>query len=251
MTAPRPLLLALAVLLGGPNLASAQSADVVRPGSPALRGKAPAVGSDTTDDFVLEGGARRPGGGTIRSIGRVSLRGEPAYVIDTRTWGAGGDTTVTSMTIRGTDLSLLSQRLHARTDSASLIVVQDRLTAWSVLPGASPVLLDLTLDHPVFGIESQLPWLLPLLPFHEGYRAAVPHFSPWTGGEKWDSITVVGSEPVTVNGRTFDCWKLDTGHVGPPGYRMYRWVDQRTRRILQSVLRGAAPGTEYWSVRRP
>jgi hypothetical protein len=119
-----------------------------------------------------------------------------------------------------------------------------------VLPNQPVILLDRTLEYPVFGVEGQVPWLLPLLPLAAGYRAVVPHFSQWRGGEGWDTVTVVASERVTVGGRSYDCWRVDAGPVGPPGYRMHRWIDKVSRRVVQSALRGGDAEPEYWSYLR-
>jgi hypothetical protein len=124
------------------------------------------------------------------------------------------------------------------------------LTGWVVLPNQPLILLDRSLDHPVFGVEGQVPWLLPLLPLAAGYRAQVPHFSQWNGGEEWDTVTVVGSERVMLGSQSFDCWKVDTGPLGPPGYRMYRWIEKTSRRVVQSVLRGGASEPQYWAYLR-
>lgn len=78
----------------------------------------------------------------------------------------------------------------------------------------------------------------------------MPHFSQWSGVENWGAVVVVASERVTVAAQSFDCWKVDVGPLGPPGYRMYRWVDKQSRRVIQSVLRGTGTGPEYWSYLR-
>jgi hypothetical protein len=154
------------------------------------------------------------------------------------------------MVVRMRDLALIFHRVKAHDDSAAVTVSHDHLTGWVALPNTAPVLLDRTLDHPVFGVEGQVPWLLPLLPLSAGFRGFVPHFSQWNSAEKMDTVVVVGSERVTLAGHSFDCWKVDVGPLGPPGYRMYRWIDKHSRRVIQSVLRGAGAGPEYWSYLR-
>jgi hypothetical protein len=140
--------------------------------------------------------------------------------------------------------------MKARSDSAAVTVSHDHLTGWVVLPNQPPILLDRTLEHPVFGVEGQVPWLLPLLPLTAGFHAVVPHFSQWSGAEKWDAVAVVASERVTLATRSVDCWKVDAGPMGPPGYRMYRWIGQQSRRVIQSALLTTGPGPEYGSYLR-
>ena len=228
----------------------AQSPHIVRVGSSDLQGANLRSGTDTVDDFVVKDGVRQANGTTIRSIASLQDSSGSAYQISSLQWNPQGDTTVTTMVVRGLDLSLVFHRVKGTHDSAAVTASRIHLTAWVVLPDQPVRLLDLDLEHPVFGVEGQVPWLLPLLPFAPGYTAVVPHFSPWSGREKWDTVSVVGSEQVVIGARTYDCWKVDTGPLGPPGYRMTRWIDKRTRRIVQSALRGTSPGTEYWSYLR-
>ncbi len=226
---------------------AAQVPDSVRVGSPSLAAVRPSLTSDTVDNYVFSGGTRRLTGTTVRTITRRDDPAEPVYEIRTAHWLAGGDTSHTTMVVRALDLSLVFHRVKAPRDSAAVTASRTHLTGWVVLPGEPTMLLDRTLAHPVFGVEGQIPWLFPLLPLAPGYTAAVPHFSQWDGSEVWATITVVGAERVALGGGAFDCWKVDAGPLGPPGYRAYAWVDRSSRRVVQSALRGPDGGTEYWS----
>jgi hypothetical protein len=205
--------------------------------------------TDTVDDYVVENGTRTLASTSVRSIARRQDT-EPAYEIRTVHWTTGGDTSFTTMLVRADDLSLVFHRVKAPHDSAAVTASHTHLTGWVVLPNTPVRLLDQTLGSPVFGVDGQVPWLLPLLPLADGYRAVVPRFSPWAGREQWDTVTVIAAERVALGSSTFDCWKVDLGPLGPPGYRMYRWIDSRSRRVVQSVLRGEPPQREYWSFLR-
>jgi hypothetical protein len=227
----------------------AQPLETVRVGSPVLRGATLRVGSDTVDDYIVNEQGRQLTATTVRTITIRPDSVEPSYEIKTLHWAAHGDTSVSVMMVRAQDLSLLFHRVKAARDSAAVNASRAHLTAWVVLPNQPIRLLDLPLSSPVFGVEGQIPWLFPLLPLGLNYRAAVPHFSQWDGRERWDTVTVLSAERVTIGPYAFDCWKVDVGALGPPGYRMTRWVDRRTRRVVQSVLRGSS-GPEYWSYLR-
>lgn len=246
MSRPSRFALVLAVAFA-PHRLAAQVPDTVRVGSLALADARLFPTSDTVDNYIVTGGARTLAGTTVRTITRLEDPLEPGYRIHTVHWTAGGDTSHTTMVVRSRDLSLVFHRVKAPRDSAAVTAWRGHLTAWVVLPGQPVALLDRELAHPVFGVEGQVPWLLPLLPLAAGYMAAVPHFSPWDGGERWTTISVIGAERVTLGTRTFDCWKVDVGAVGPPGYRMVRWVDRQSRRVVQSALRGPDGEREYWS----
>jgi len=250
MTNAQRLLVAL--LLAGSTWSRlpAQSPHVIGVGSSDLQGAHPPIGTDTVDDFMVKDGVRQPTGTTVRTIAALPDASGAAYQISSLQSNPQGDTTVTTMVVHGQNLSLVFQRVKGTHDSAAVTASQSHLTAWAVLPDQPARLLDLALDHPVFGVEGQVPWLLPLLPLAPGYTAVVPHFSPWSGREKWDTVSVIGSREIMIGSRTYDCWEVDTGPLGPPGYRMTRWIDKRTRRVVQSALRGATPGPEYWSYLR-
>ena len=47
-----------------------------------------------------------------------------------------------------------------------------------------------------------------------------------------------------------ECWKVDTGELGPPGYRAIRWIDKSSRRIIRTVLKGLPTQPEYWTLAR-
>ncbi len=159
------------------------------------------------------------------------------------------DTTRSTLVVDAADYSLVHHRVKAARDSAALTANRGHLTGWAALPGEPIRLVDRQLDHPVFPVEGQVLWLSPLLPLEAGYRAAIPHFSQWEGGEQWSVIHVLGSERVDVGGVSVDCWKVDGGEVFP-GYRITYWVAKRTRRVVRGVARGEGGGPEYWAEAR-
>ncbi len=242
----------LLVLLGGHagGAAGVQTPEVVLVGSPALRGAGIRLGSDTVDNYVVNGGTRQSTGVTIRTITARQDSLDPVYEIRTLHWSVQGDTGISTMVVRASDLSLVFHRVKGARDSAAVTASRIHLTAWVVLPNQPVRLYDRPLEQPVFGVEGQIPWLFPLLPLAPSYVAVVAHFSQWDGREVLDTVRVTGTERVSIGSRSFDCWRVDLGLLGPPGYRMTRWVDSRTRRVVQSVLRGTGPGPEYWSYLR-
>ena len=69
----------------------------------------------------------------------------------------------------------------------------------------------------------------------------------WAKGERWRTYTVIGSESVESGARSLECWKVDAGPLGPPGYVAYTWVEKTSHRIVQSALLNPAGGREYHS----
>jgi hypothetical protein len=249
MLTPRCILLVLLGLYAGAN-AAGQTQEVVRVGSAALRGVRLPLSSDTVDNYVVNGETRELTGTTVRSIIARTSAQELVYEIRTLHWGVQGDTGSSTMVVRADDLSLVFHRVKAARDSAAVSASRIHVTAWVVLPNQPVRLFDRALEAPVFGVEGQIPWLFPHLPLAPGYTAIVPHFSQWEGREVADTVRVSGGERVTIGSRTFDCWKVDLGPLGPSGYRMTRWIETRTKRVIQSALRGTTSGPEYWSYLR-
>ncbi len=235
-----------------PTALPAQRVDTVRVGSPSLAGATLVPGRRAIESVLrpTPGGADTRISATTLDISRTTMAGIDVYVLASVHAPVDGDTTTSITVVRAADFALVHHKVKADHDSAAATATDGYLSAWVVLPGEPVRLMTLTLDHPVFPVEGQMPWLLPLLPFAEDYVAAVPRFSEWDGGETWQTITVVGSERITQGGRAYECWTIDAGPLGPPGYRAMHWIDKRTRRILQSALRGEGGGTEYWALAR-
>lgn len=70
----------------------------------------------------------------------------------------------------------------------------------------------------------------------------------WEMSEFYEEVRVVGTDTLERNGKRVECWKVDNGPFAIPGYRAYRWVDKKTKGILQTVLRGKPEDPEYWSI---
>ncbi|HSM16341.1 MAG TPA: hypothetical protein VK845_04995 [Gemmatimonadales bacterium] len=228
----------------------AQEIDTVRVGSRALQGVQLKPGSIVMGSFTRNHGVETPTSTTTQHVTSGSRGTEKVYLIETVHASGDDDTTRSVIVVRTSDLSLMHHRVKAAHDSAAVTATSHYLTGWVVLPDEPVSVLDQQLDHPVFPIEGQVPWLFPLLPLAEGYAATIPHYSEWAGGEQWSTIRVLSSEMVRSGTESFECWKIDGGELFP-GYRVTYWVDKRTRKIVQGVARGSGAGPEYWSRARP
>ncbi len=241
-----------AVCLGvlAANPAAAQLVDTVLVGSPSLRGASLPLGMETVESFSISEGNWTRISSTSRTISRGMEGDVETYVIATTHVSSSGNTTTATIVVRAEDLALVHHKVKARTDSTALSANAGYITGWVVLSGQPARLLNQTLDGPVFPIEGQMPWLLPLLPFHDRYVAEVPRFSPWFGGEVWSPVDVLATEAIDYEGTLLECWKVDTGELGPPGYRAIRWIDKSSRRIIRTVLKGLPAQPEYWTLAR-
>ena len=233
-----------------PDSIATSRGDMVRAGSAALRPRLLAPGTHTIRSYKLEAGVETPVSRTTQTVEVAELGEDEVYRVRT-VHASASDTTSTLTIVRRRDLALLRQDVRASRDSATVTVDDLHLTGWSVLPNKPVRQLDRRLARPVLPLEGQLPWLLGLLPLRDGYVGAIEQFSPWEGEEVWRRIEVLGSECVRVGESDVDCWLVDAGPLGPPGYRATRWIDKRSRRVLQTVLRGEPGSPEYWSLTVP
>ncbi len=234
----------------------AQEVDTVRVGSSSLEGAGAGAGARLQPGAVVMGSFERvegvdtPTSTTTQHVALGRRGADDVYVIETVHVSPDGDTTHSSIVVRAADYSLMHHRVKAAHDSAAVTATATYLTGWVALPDQPVSLLDRQLDHPVFPVEGQIPWLFPLLPLAPGYAAAIPHYSEWAGAEQWKTIRVTGTETVRHGGEAVDCWVVDGGELFP-GYRVTYWVAKSTHRIIQGVARGAGTGPEYWSKARP
>jgi len=230
------------------NPAAAQLVDTVLVGSSVLRGASLPLGMETVESSSISEGNWTRISSTSRTISRGKEGDVDTYVIATTHVSSSGNTTTATIIVRAADFALIHHKVKARSDSTAMSANAHHLTGWVVLSGQPARLIDQTIDRPVFPIEGQMPWLLPLLPYQDRYAVAIPRFSPWFGGEVWGSVEVLGTEAIEYGGTVLECWKVDTGELGPPGYRSIRWIDKSSRRIIRTVLRGLPSQPEYWTL---
>ena len=228
---------------------TAQAQDTVRVGSRVLEGAVLQLGTTSIESFKLQQGVRTPVSQTMQTIEQAVEDGVPVYRVSIVHWAPGrGDSGSTSILVRQKDLALLRHKVKARHDSAVVLYTQGFLSGWVVLPNKPILLIDAKTSHPVLPVDGPAPWFLSALPLKEDFHAIIPKYSMWERDEFPEEVRVLGSEILERNGTNVECWKIDNGPFAIPGYRAYRWVDKRTKRILQSVLRGKADDPEYWSI---
>jgi hypothetical protein len=219
-------------------------ADTIGPGSPALTDATLYEGRYVLANYRQVDGVDTRQSTTTQTFQRGRVDGVDAWFISTL--HVSPDTTRTEIVIRADDLSLVHQRVKGVLDSTAVSASRDYLTGWVHLHEQEALLLDRTLEHPVFPVEGQIPWLFPLLPFTEGYAATIEYFSPWSAGMVTKTVRVLGTETVEVAGEQFDTWKVDGGRLFGTYVVTYS-VDRATRRIVRSVARGSGDGPVFWS----
>lgn len=226
----------------------AQPADTLTVGNAAFRTDRLPFGRQVISSFKLENGERQTTSTTGQTISRTMVGSEQAIRIATTHVSSGGDTTRGEILIRARDFGLIHHRVKAKADSAAVSCSDGYLTGWVVLPEQPVKLLDQMLSRPVLPVDGPISWLVCALPLREDYRVTIPRFNQWAGKEVWSEYHVLGSEGVEIAGQLLDCWKVDMGPIGPPGYRAMRWVAKDSGRVVQSVLRSDERELQYWGV---
>ncbi len=228
---------------------TAFSQDTVQVGSRMLEGATLRLGTTSVESFRLHQGDRTPVSRSIQTIEQALEDGVPVYRITIVHSAVGrGDSAITSIVVRKKDFALLRHRVNASLDSAVVSCSHGYLTGWVVLPNKPILLFDRKASRPVLPVDGPAPWLLGALPLDTNFHVFMPRYSMWETKEFIEEIHVLGTEILEREGRSVECWKVDNGPFAIPGYRAYRWVDKRSQRILQSVLRGKAEEPEYWSI---
>lgn len=230
-------------------LNNATGQDTLRVGSEILDGAVPFLGSTSLESFKLLQGVRTPVNRSTQTIEQAVEDGLPVYRVTITHWAAGrGDSAMTTLVVRQKDFALLRHKVKATLDSAVVLYSQGFLSGWVVLPNKPILLIDMRTSQPVFPVDGPSPWLLSALPLKEDFSVVIPRYSMWDKSEHNEELNVVGTETLERNGKMVECWKVDNGPFAIPGYRAYRWVDKRTKKILQTVLRGKADEPEYMSI---
>lgn len=240
----------LAFLVVCPVRVSAQIVDSVVVGDPSVNVSLLTAGTDTVDSYKVVGSNRSWLNTNIQTVFEAHDGTRPVIQINSVHFSASGDTTIGSILVLQEDLSLIRHRVKGKNDSAAVAFTENRITGWVVLPGRPVSLIDRVVLHRVFPVDGAAPWFVRALPLSEGYRAVIRRYDPWQDCEVWKSISVVGTEIMKWNGAERNCWKIDGGPLGPPGYKAFYWVDKDSNRILQTALLGPEDNVQYWSVTR-
>ncbi len=225
-----------------------QAPDTLLVGSLALRGAKLQLGTVTTRGSETDSAGTRPLNVIVQTISREREGGLGVYLIHSVTASARGDTTVGEIVVRADNLALVHHRVKGPRDSMAVACAGDHITGWVVLPNQPTRLINAVVPHPVLPVDGPAPWLLTVLPLADGYATTLRRFDPWSAAEKPKSLRVLGSERIEWQGRMIECWKVEDAPVGIPGYTTLRWVDKRTRRVVQTILRGKPGQVEYTGI---
>lgn len=206
------------------------------------------LGTVSFESFKIHQGKRTPVNKSVLTIRQIIEEGVPAYEVSIVHRAAGrNDSAVTTIFARWNDLALLRHKVNAIHDSAAVLYSHGFLSGWVVLPEKPVLLIDRKIPQPVFPVDGPVPWLLGSLPLKQNFHVILPRYSMWQDREIFEEVHVLGSESLHRHGKTFECWKVDNGPFAIPGYRAFRWVDKRSKRVVQTVLRGKENEPEYWT----
>ncbi|MGD8320695.1 MAG: hypothetical protein PVJ02_09580 [Gemmatimonadota bacterium] len=219
------ILLSIALLMSAP-------ADTLRIGDPSLHVLL-AAGTDTVDNYVVQGGERRPLGTSIETRSEIP----EGFLIVQENRGADGtlfslDSIVvadrTLATVWHGDVTPTGRRHVVFSDGRMTGVAVDTLGQETSLDAEVPPGL---LDYSVFALVANY------LPMSPGYNAVVATYDI-ARGAIYVPLEVVAAEDVTLGGTTLEAWRMEI-HLGARS--VTRWIERETRREIKwSVAVGDA-----------
>lgn len=234
----------------GSDAAAQIASDTIHPGE--LNLPAPFLGVDTMDSYKVVNGERTRLNTWVRRI-EVGIDDTIRIlrVLTTHVSAKSGDTTKSHIILNAGDLSLAQQTVWSPNDSGGVYVLPSKIRGWISSPQVPWQAFTVMTGKPVFPDDGLAPWLLELLPYANGYRAAIARFNMWHKGETVAAVRVAGSEVLSNGVANVDCWVVDVdGAGGPPYYKQRRWVSKTSRRVLKIVMRKGGADPEYESVMR-
>lgn len=202
------------------------------------------TGTDTLVSFIESDGVKDKISENVRKIDFANNQ----YKITTYNIPAGNDdfTKVEAILDAG-DLHILSFYLKAKNDSALAKYNKGQIRGWLQIPRKEKMLINYTYDGNTFLSDGNTPWLIGLLDLKENSTIVIPVFHLFSNSLRWKSYTVLGEESITIKDITFNCWKVDAGPQGPPGFNAFHWYDKPSGQLLRVELSKDGESARYVS----
>ena len=194
--------------------------------------------TDSRIEYRETKGVRRINARNTLTIRKVKIKGVLYYEINTKNISEADPANITEVNalIDYDDLHIISMSLQAKTDSGRVEYRHHRFTGWSQLPQQERKLIDHAFQGSAVMTDAGTPWLPGLITMTGNKKFAIPSFALFSNTVKWRVYTLEGTENIILHNTSFDCWKVNAGPVGPPGYTSYHWYEKSTGRFIKSEL---------------
>ncbi len=206
------------------------------PAAGAAAAPLPAVDASLLRPVSLEyKGNVRTGGQEIvlevtRSVTKASL-GDAATLRIATTQTSGGESAVDTFDLDAT--TLLPLRWGVKQGDATVVVTFAGTAVKGMMRmGPQEMPIDATLDAPVFGDGSALETILGAFPLAPGYAATLRLFDFQMQKTRSMSLTVVGTESVTVPAGTYECFSVELKPIGDDSGASRIWVSAKDPRCM-------------------
>jgi hypothetical protein len=203
--------------------------DTIVVGHSSLRGVSLALGTDTTEVFVVQNGSRRLVTTATLSVARTGA----TYVVVFVGKVKGGEA-IDSVVLSAATLAPLRHVEVMPDHHATFVFDNGRVTGTSDSAGVTtPIDLSIGVERFDFSVLQQV---MDQLPLAQGYSAVVLSYDVATRKERAVNLRVVGKESLEVDGATVEAWKtvVDFGT-----HQVTRWIAVSGRRELR------------WEISRP
>lgn len=201
-------------------------ADTIVVGHSSLRGVTLALGTDTTEIYVVRDSTRRLVSTATLNVARVGKAYVVVFVGQTRTGAAIDSVFMSAETLRPI------RHVEVMPDHRATFAFGDgKVTGTSDSAGVSTP-IDLTVGKERFDF-SVLQQVMDRLPLAEGYSAVVLAYDVAQRKDRAVNLTVAGKESLTVDGASVEVWKtvVDFGT-----HQVTRWIAVDGRREVRWEL---------------
>lgn len=202
------------------------------------------TGTDTLVSFIESEGIKDKISENIRTIELVNNQ----YRITTYNFlSSSEEVTKVEAFLDAEDLHIQSFYLKTKNDSASARYKNGQIRGWLKIPQQDKRIINFTYQGNTFLSDGNTPWLIGLLELQQNQTIIIPVFHLFSNSLHWRSYTVLGEEPVILQGNSYTCWKVDAGPQGPPGFNAFHWYDKNSGQLLRVELAKEGENAKYVS----
>ena len=184
-----------------------------------------------------------------RTIEKIKINNVKYYKVTTinRPVQSENITTVIALLDYG-DLHIIQMQLNAKSDSGFVEFSNNQFIGWSQLPKEERKKIDMAyVGFPLVTSDAGINWIAGIIATKKDKKFALSHFALFANTVKWKIFHVLLKEKVRIESKLFNCWKVNAGPMGPPGFVSYLWFETKTGRLIKTELSKEGGETKFVS----